>query len=147
MASIKERISKDGSKSYLVTVSFMKDGKRQTVSDTYKPESQNWSKKKLDAKIREFAVTFENKVKAGEIQTKQQKKQEQARINAMPTLVKFLTNTFIPRKQRELTKGTILRYKSFATILKNDDLGKMKMADVRPIHINEFLQRLIDNGN
>lgn len=147
MATVKERIAKDGSKSYLVTVSIMKDGKRETVSKTYIPESDTWSKRTLDAKVKQFACDFERDVKEGRVLTKKAKQTERAKVDAMPTLLEFLENKFIPSKERELAKQTIGNYKTLAANLKDDKLGSLKVADIRPIHVNDFLQRLIEKGN
>lgn len=113
MASTKLMHTKNGKEFYKVIVTPER-GKQ--YSTRFYPEPQ-WSDKTTQRQLAKFAADFENKVKAGEIENRADKK-EKAAIEAaerakLRTVRQYLEGVYLPTKKQTLSKKTLDDYKTF----------------------------------
>ena len=134
MASISKRIGKKGT-SYLIRVSngFDANKKPVTRARTWKPEPGMTQKQEEKALNAEVAI-FENDVKAGLV--------SKSRI----TFKDFAADKWMREyAEKQLAPSTVERYKSLLERI-YPIIGHIKLAKIRPGHINEVFNALGQKG-
>ncbi len=128
MASIKPRTNKDGSISYLITVSLGRDaeGKKQIETATFVPKSKAPTKAKKEAEA--FAVQFEQQVKDGDVVS-----------GDRVTFAEFVTiweKNWLPAKTPSVRQNYmgVLRSRVLPKI------GSLKITKIRATHIDNILK-------
>lgn len=134
MACVQEKKNKDGSVSYLITVSLGRDaeGKKQVKRTTFIPKSQAPTKAEKEAN--EFAVEFENQIKNGDIVA-----DEKMTLNAF---VKIWEQNWLPAKTPTVRENylDVLRVRVLPFI------GNMKIPAIRATHIDKIIKAEKDDG-
>ncbi len=158
MASIRKRDNKDGSVSYLITCSRRcGDGSRKSVSTTWKPD-EGMDEEAVQISLQDFAARFEqdfqnNTVKARRERTRAVAQEGETRKewtaanrdNGL-TLCQFYKDTFRPMKEMECSLNTLLSYDQLVSTLSHEPLWAMKLTEIKPYHIQNFLQHLRESG-
>ena len=128
MASIKPRPNKDGTVSYLITVSLGRDaeGRKLTETTTFIPTSQAPTKAKKEAEA--YAVEFENQVKNGEVVSGD-------RVT-VADFVKIWEENWLPAKTPTVQEN----YMSVLNLRVLPHIGKLKITAVRATHIDKILK-------
>lgn len=158
MASVTERVLKDGSRVYEIRVARGRDpvtGKQLTPYTTrYKPPA-GWSAKKALKRAQVEAAAFEARCLAGDVMTKAERKvfeEEQIRIAEEAKREEAAKLTFsgyvkLFMKQSEITRsdGTLSNYR---TVFRRAGpfLGEYKMTEITPIIIRSYITELQANG-
>ena len=134
MASLKERVAKDGTISYLITVSLGYDqhGKKLTQTTTYKPKAKAPTKAKKEAEA--FAVGYEERVMNGDIVSGD-------RIT-FADFVDIWAKNWLPAK----TPYTRENYPNMLRLHVLPYIGKMKLTTIRATHIDEIITDLKNTG-
>lgn len=134
MASIRPLHGKDGRvTSYEVSVSNGRDSKGRQIrsSVTWKPEP-GMSKIQTEKALRRFADDYEDKILRGE------------KADNRTTFAEYATK-FLERKERTLKFNTARDYRKLLDRI-NLALGHVKLRNLRPEHINNFLENLREKG-
>ncbi|MBQ6173476.1 MAG: site-specific integrase [Clostridia bacterium] len=128
MASIKPRLNKDGTISYLITVSLGRDseGKKLIDTTTFVPKAKAPTKAKKEAEA--FAVEYERQVKSGDVVFGDKV--------TFSEYVKIWEDNWLPAK----TKTVQENYKSVLTSRVIPHIGKMKITSIRATHIDKILK-------
>ena len=128
MASIEQRTAKDGTVSYLVTVSLGRDqeGKKIRRKATFIPTSKNATKAKKE--LDTFVLNFENSVLNGDIVV-----DERATFS---DLVQIWENNWLPAKTLSVQQG----YKNVLQQHVIPHIGHLKLTTIRASHIDTILK-------
>lgn len=128
MASVKERPNKDGTISFLITVSLGRDaeGKKQTETTTFTAKSKAPTKARKEADA--FAVQFEQQVKDGDVVS-----------GDRVTFAEFVTiweKNWLPAKTPSVRQNYmhVLRSRVLPKI------GSLKITKIRATHIDSILK-------
>lgn len=135
MASVRERISKDGKVSYQIRVHR---GKGIKPFNTNWSPQDGWSKKKIERELNKFVAQFENDCKHGLIAT------EKKTFGDYASYVIDLKEAGGNIKAR-----TAERYRELLKRVNDPDcngIGYMKLEDIRAEHLNKFYQTLAKAG-
>lgn len=128
MASITPRPKKDGTISFLITVSLGRDAKGQKVKETttYTPSAKAPTKARKEAEA--YAVKFEEQVRNGDIVSGD-------RITFCE-FVEIWKDNWLPAKTKTVRENynTVLRVRVIPKI------GKLKMTKIRATHIDKILK-------
>lgn len=135
MANVKPRIKKDGSVSYLITVSLGRDaeGKKIIKTTTFVPMSKAITKAQKEADA--FALDFERQLRSGDIVVDDE-------ITFEDFAEKIWEANWLPAKTptvQENYKG-VLKRRVFPYI------GNKKLVSIRASHIDSILKAEIDAG-
>lgn len=126
MASIKKR-----NNSYTITVSCGYDvsGKKITRTMTWKPES-GMTARQIEKEVKRQATLFEERVQNG-------------KVSACGSLkfVDFIPQ-YIENVQAEISVTTLENYKRIIRDLIIPALGHLKLKDIKPLHIQKFVNAL-----
>ena len=135
MASIKPRKQKDGTTSYLITVSLGRDkttNKQILKTVTYTPKEKAPSK--IEKEVKAFAAGFEERAKNGELVSG-----DKVTVNDFE---KIWEKNWLPSKTPSVQEN-------YKNMLKNHFLpviGHMKITAVRATHIDSIIQKAKDEG-
>ena len=131
MASIEKR----SNTTYRITVScgYDSNGKQIKKHTSWKP-SKSMTEKQIEKEVNRFAVEFESKVLNGDYVNTSNIKL----ADFCPHYLELADNTLAPT-----TKA--LYIKIIDTIIK-PSLGHMKLKDIKPIHVQQFIQMLSGEG-
>lgn len=136
MANIQPRRNKDGKIiSYSIRVFKGRDSngkqlKPFTLTFNFDPK---WSERKIQAELQKAAIKFEEECKKGTVSDNKQ------------TFSKY-ADYVLNEKERNGTKHrTIIRYKELLIRI-NAIIGHIKLADLRPLHINKLNEELSADG-
>ena len=135
MASIKLRPQKDGTTSYLITVSLGRDkttNKQILKTVTYTPKEKAPSK--IEKEVKAFAAGFEERAKNGELVSG-----DKVTVNDFE---KIWEKNWLPAKTPSVQEN-------YKNMLKNHFLpviGHMKITAVRATHIDSIIQKAKDEG-
>lgn len=135
MASIRERILSDGTVTYQIRVSRGRDRKPFVTSWT---PQDGWTKKRIQKELNKFAAAFESDCINGYVATERKSFGEYA---AYVIDLKESTNNIKPR--------TAERYRELLARIDDVDcngIGYLKLADIRPEHLNKFYRTLAKPG-
>lgn len=128
MASITPRPKKDGSISYLITVSLGRDAEGQKVKETttFTPSSKALTKARKEAEA--YAVKFEEQVKNGDIVSGD-------RIT-FREFVDIWKDNWLPAKTAAVREN----YYSVLRVRVIPKIGNLKMTKIRATHIDKILK-------
>ena len=141
MASIDKR--KNGT--FRIRVSNgMKDGKPVYQSATYKP-TPGYTEKEILKQVDEFAIMFENAVRAGKI--KPGRKTDNIAIKAMTiTLEEFINEYYFDRIEKKLSPNTVPFYRSVAKQFLCPAYGDIRLIDITAEYLQNFVDCLSEPG-
>ncbi len=127
MASIKPRLQKDGTTSYLITVSCGRDssGKQILKYITFIPKSK--APTKAEKELNAFVSDFEQRAKAGDLP-------EGDKVT-FEAFAKIWEKNWLPAK----TQGVQERYKDILRIRVFPEIGFMKLTSIRATHIDKII--------
>ena len=114
-------------KSYTVRVSCGYDinGKQIFKNKTFRPPEGLTAKQEKKA-LDEFVLDFERQAKLGRV------------LDGNIRFVEFCEKWFKDYGEKNLQPKTLQRYKEFAARC-NQDIGNIKLEDIRPHHLNDFI--------
>ena len=137
MANVTPRSNKQGQIiSYRIRVSagYNVDGsKRKPFETTYRPKP-GMTKKQIEKALNEFVINFEQQCRAGLIGDSRQKFGDYAR---------YCIETW--EKAGTLKSSTITLYMYYLQRI-DQGIGHLKLADIRPQHLNQFYSQLMQEG-
>lgn len=137
MANITPRKNKNGEIiSYRIRVSrgYDSSGKKlKPYEMTWKP-AQGMTARQIEKELNRQAVTFEEQCKQGLSGNGRQKFSEYAEYVIA-----------LKEKSGELRHHTVVRYKELLSRI-NQGIGHIKLADIRPQHLNKLYEQLSQNG-
>jgi Site-specific recombinase XerD len=130
MASITKRINKSGV-SYLIRVSAGYDmvGKQIVKTMTWRPEA-NMTERQAEKELTKVSVAFERDVENGGVS-----------LSAKLKLTDFC-DQYLTMSKGSLSPQTYKRYSELIETIIKPALGHMKLKDIRPIHVQRFIQEL-----
>lgn len=131
MASIRERVSKDGKVTYQIRVHR---GKGIKPFNTNWTPQDGWTKKRIEKELNKFVAQFENDCKHGLVATEKKTFDDYA-------------NYVIDLKESSgiIKARTSERYRDLLKRVNDPDcngIGFMKLEDIRAEHLNKFYQTL-----
>lgn len=129
MATIRKR--KDG---YQITVTHGRDinGKQIRYFRTFKPE-ERMTERQIEKALTKFAVEFENEVING------------IALDNKQTFSSYANYVIALKERSGIKHTTINRYKEFLKVIEQS-IGHLKLADIRPQHLNNFYAYLAQDG-
>ena len=133
MATIEKQVGKNGT-TYRITVysGFDTQGKRIRHRQTYKPEP-GMTARQTEKAVQRAAADFERSIEQGYALDNRQSFAEYAAY-------------VLELKERSGTKSkTLDRYRELMGRI-NQAIGHMKLADIRPQHLNSFYKNLSEPG-
>lgn len=147
MASIQERRDKTGKLiSYQIKVSRGRDvltGKQLTPYNlTWKPPEtwEAWSKRTQNKELERVKAEFEAACKRGEIQTKEERREQAVKESKEPTFSDY-AERYIARISAEKAISTQVLYKSYLDRA-CEQLGHYKIKDVTPLIVKTYISHL-----
>ena len=136
MAYIQSRKNKDGkiiSWSVRVQRGYDKDGRQlKPYTATFKSDPDKTDKQNERA-LNKFAVEFEEKCRNGLVCDERQ------------SFAKYAEYVIALKERSGLKHNTILSYRMFLPVV-NEHIGHIKLADIRPQHLNNFYEVLSRKG-
>jgi integrase len=136
MANIRPRRNKDGViTSYQIRVfkGTAPDGTDlKPYTTSFKPDP-NKTDRQNEKALNKFAVEFEEKCRLGLIADNRQ------------TFAEYAEYVIGLKERAGVKHSTILNYRMFLPLI-NENIGHMKIADIRPQHLNNFYETLSKNG-
>ena len=139
MAYIRERMTKTGKHFYELSVNL--DGEHYSKR-WYPPDGM--SKRKADKEVMTAAVQFEADCKSGKIQNRHQKNYLSAKLN--PTLREYGEQIFMPAKSVTMSENSRASFQSYLNNRIYPALGDIRMQEITPTHIMQFLLTLQQEG-
>ncbi len=140
MAFSRRKTRKDGSEYYEIKVSRGR-GKSCVYSHWNIP--QGWSQKSIDKELNKVVAEFERQVRAGEVTTLHEKKEEEARALAeakkIKTVKQYIEGVFLPTKEITLSQNGKYSYKQFCDKYIIPALGDLLIVAVTPAVISKTL--------
>ena len=135
MANITKRANKDGSCSYLIRVSCGYDtsGRQIMKRTTWKPD-KSMTEKQIEKELNRFAVDFENKVMNGNF------------TDTINLKLSDFCAQYLEIADNILAPTTKELYKRIIGKIIKPSLGYMKIKDIKPIHVQRFIQMLGSEG-
>lgn len=133
MATIEKQVGKNGT-TYRITVysGFDTQGKRIRHRQTYKPEP-GMTARQTEKAVQRAATDFERSIEQGYV------------LDNRQTFAKYAAYV-LELKERSGTKPkTLDRYRELMGRI-NQAIGHMKLADIRPQHLNSFYKNLSEPG-
>ena len=110
MASIKEKLDKNGNVVYQVQAS---NGRGRRVWRTFRPEP-TWSKRAVQRELQRFAADLENQLEDGEVLTRQDSEQrtaaEAVEAAKIKTLRQYAEAVYLPEKAVSVAEKTRISY-------------------------------------
>lgn len=135
MASIKPKINKDGTTSFLIEVFCGRDseGKKIIKRTTFHPNSTAPTKAENEAK--KFATKYEEQILTGDVVTN-----DKTTVNEF---VEIWKENWLPAK----TPSVREKYKDILRLRVLPVIGHMKITDVRATHIDKIIKNQQKTGN
>ena len=136
MATIRKKVAKDGTVSYEISVSRGR-GKSRPTTQWYPPK--NWSKKAIDRELAKVAAEYEHAVKAGEIGTREERKEQErhaALLEAqIQTFRQYCEMVFMPDLTARCSENTRSSYQGNLDNWIYPAIGDIKMPTISPMQI------------
>ena len=147
MASTRKLNTKDGTTFYEIIVSRGR-GRSQLSTRWYPPKG--WSQKSIERELAKTAAEFERKVKAGEILSREEER-EQERQNALEaaqikTLKQYGEAVFMPSLAVRCAENTRSSYQSNLNNWIYPALGDLKIPDITAAQISALLLSMQSQG-
>lgn len=134
MASIKRKEKKNGEIVYRIDIAlgYDKSGKKRVKVITYKP-NQNSTPKQQEREVQKYALDCEDKLKRGES------------FEGEETSFSEYSEKWLISKKEELAYSTYEAYVHIVNTKIVPYFGTMKVARVKPLHIEMFYRTLLEN--
>jgi integrase len=127
-------------------IRYQKDGKR--VEEALGWASDDWTAEDAALKLAELkkaATTGEGLATMAERREKRRKTKNQEACDRL-TFKEFWDNTYFPQAERDKSKETAYREKSFYNKWFSSLLGAMPLKDISPIHLEKLKQAMSKEG-
>ncbi len=134
MANI-ERIPGKNGDTYRITVAggFDTNGKRIRHRETYKP-APGMTPKQIEKAVHRFAMDYERSIELGYV------------LDNKQTFAEYAAYVLSTKEQNGTLKTkTLERYRELLVRI-NQGIGHIKLADIRPQHLNTFYRNLAEDG-
>ena len=142
MASIKEKLDKNGNVVYQVQVS---NGRGRRVWRTFKPEP-TWSKRTIQRELQRFAAELESQLESGEVLTRQEVEQKAAaeavEAAKVKTLRQYAEVVYLPEKAATVAEKTRASYAQLLEQHVFPALGNVPMQDITAAMLKALLAGL-----
>lgn len=139
-----------------------KDGRRKTLSTTWKPKD-GMTEDEVQSSLIAFAAKFEEDFRNNTVQERRECSSgsgadltcttEKGRGDGAAsgqdegiTLCGFYNDTFRPSKEMEFSLNTLLSYDQLISALSHEPVWTMRLTEIKPYHIQTFLQNLRESG-
>lgn len=140
MASTRLRETKSGQRYYEITVSR---GRGKSYLTTRWEVPAGWSKRAIERELAKQAADFERKVKAGEVVSRKEKKEAEAKAAEeaakILTLKQFSEKVFMPALTVTASENTRASFQSNLNLHIYPVLGNLKMPEITPPQISALL--------
>ena len=147
MPSTRKRTTKDGTPFYEISVSRGRGVSRLT-SRWYPP--QGWSQKAIDRELTRVAAEFERKVKAGEVITRAEKREQEYRQAMEEAQIKtfrqYCEMVFMPALTIKCAENTRESYESNLRIWIYPAIADIKLPEVTTAQISALLLSMQSQG-
>ena len=147
MPSTRKMTNKAGKVFYEITVRRGREKARLT-SRWYPPEG--WSQRAIDRELTKVAAEFERQCKAGEVVSREEKRQQEAQEAAeaakIQTLYQFGERVFMPAKTVTLSENSRCSYQGCLDRWIYPALGEQKLPDISPADVTALLLQLQAQG-
>ena len=154
MARVKQMETKDGKRFFEIRVSRGYN-KSPYQLRWYWPDGH--SERTVKRELQKVVAEFERACAAGEIQNREQKKQEVARqaeeeakaaaeAEKLKTVEQYANSVFMPTKEATLSENARSNYRTYLDKHILPALGKQKLKDVSPAMIHKFLLEFQKKG-
>lgn len=147
MPSTRKKTTKDGQVFYEIRVSRGR-GQSYLTSRWYPPDG--WSQKAIDKELTKQAAEFERKVKAGEVISRAERKEndlrEKQEAAKIQTLKQFSEKVFMPSLTVRCSENTRCSYQLNLDNWILPSLGDLKMPDISSANINAVLLSMQAQG-
>jgi integrase len=133
MAQIERRTGKKGV-TYLLTVNSGKDASGRQIRHrrTYTPP-QTWSEARQEKEAWKAANEFETEIRQG------------FALDNRQTFARYAEYALELKRRTGVRESTLERYMDLLERI-NPEIGHLKLADIRPAHLNKFYERLSKEG-
>ncbi len=140
MASWRKKKRVDGTEYYEIRVSR---GRRRSCVYMNWDIPTGWGQKSTERELRKVAAEFERKVNAGEVTTRQERKEAEERAAAeakkIKTVKQYIESVFLPAKEITLSQNGKYSYKQFCDKYIIPEIGDLLIVDVSPAVITKTL--------
>ncbi|MBQ4452535.1 MAG: site-specific integrase [Clostridia bacterium] len=147
MASITERITKDGRRTYRIRYRLA-HGMPEHSKTWVPPES--WSDKMIERELPKIAAAFERQCRNGNHQTRAEAKQaqleEQQKNEKILTVSQYCARVFMPNKQLACTPNTIESFKANLRLHIEPFIGSIPMSEVGVADLSAILLQMQHTG-
>lgn len=147
MPSTRKRTTKDGTPFYEISVSRGRGVSRLT-SRWYPP--QGWSQKAIDRELIRVAAEFERQVKAGEVITRAEKREQECRLAMEEAQIKtfrqYCEMVFMPALSVRCAENTRESYQSNLRIWIYPHMGEIKLPEISAAQISALLLSMQSQG-
>ena len=147
MPSTRKRTTKDGTPFYEISVSRGRGVSRLT-SRWYPP--QGWSQKAIDRELTRVAAEFERQVKAGEVITRAEKREQQHRYAMEEAQIKtfrqYCEMVFMPALEIRCAENTRESYAGNLRIWIYPAVGEIKLPEITAAQISALLLSMQSQG-
>lgn len=147
MPSIRKRTTKDGRDFYEITVRRGRSLPR-LFSRWYVPEG--WSQRAIDRELAKVAAEFERRCKAGEVVSRREKRQQEAREAAeaakIQTVRQYGERVFMPAKTVTMSENSRSSFQSALNTWIYPAIGGKKLPDVSPADLAALLLEIQAKG-
>lgn len=147
MASTRKQNTKDGTPFYEIIVSRGR-GKPQLTTRWYPPAG--WSQRSIERELTKVAAEFERKVKAGEIisrgEAREQERQKAREAAQIQTLRQYCKAVFMPSLTVRCAENTRSSYQSNLDTWIYPALGDLKLPDITTAQIEALLLSMQSQG-
>lgn len=136
MANIQPRKNKDGK---IISYSIRVHKGRDAYGKQLKPYAmtwivpEGWTKSRIEKEVQAQAILFEQKCKEGIVADNKQ------------TFEKYANYAIDLKERTGIKHRTIMGYKGLLPRI-NAAIGHIKLADLRPQHLNSFYEQLLKDG-
>lgn len=133
MASI-QKIERKGGVSYKITVSSGRgvDGKQTRHTKTFNPP-KNMTARQADKEAQRVAFEFEERINQG------------YELDRSPTFAEYADYVMDLKERQGIKHSTLQGYKQRLEVI-NQAIGHIRLANLRPQHLNEFYKNLEERG-
>jgi len=147
MPSIREKTTKAGKRFYEIRVSRGR-GQSYLTTRWYVPEG--WGQKAIDRELAKAAAEFERKCHAGEIISREEKRERAAEAAAeaakIRNLRQYAETVFMPAKTVTISENGRASYQGNLDHWIYPALGDLKMPDITPANISALLLSMQSQG-
>ncbi len=135
MATIEKRIGKNKEVTYRITVADGIDGSGKQIRHrlNWKPPRENMTDKQIEKALNRAVADFEREIEIG------------YRLDRKQTFAEYAEYVLRLKERTGVKYRTIERYESLLQRV-NTAIGHLKLADIKPQHLNAFYENLGEEG-